>query len=80
MLRNGKHIEKIYTGANFNHITKYIDNINSRFNVNFYHLSNTTNSRENQCHEMLNISSLLKKMISEGAIFNNEVKYLYLSQ
>ena len=35
MLRNGKHIEK----ANSNHITKYIDNINSRFNVNLYYLS-----------------------------------------
>ena len=28
-----KKIENIYTGANFNHITKYIDNINCCFNV-----------------------------------------------
>ena len=42
---NGKHIEKIYTGANLNHITKYIDNINSRFNVNFYYRSNKTYPR-----------------------------------
>ena len=41
MLRNGKHIEK----ANSNHITKYIDNINSRFNVKSYYLSNMTNPR-----------------------------------
>ena len=45
MLRNVKHIEKIYTGANFKHITKYIDNINSCFNVNFYYLLNKTNPR-----------------------------------
>ena len=45
MFLNGKHIEKIYTGANFNHITKYIDNINSRFNVNFYYRSNKTYPR-----------------------------------
>ena len=45
MIKNGKHIEKIYAGANSNHITKYIDNINSRFNVNLYYLSNKTNRR-----------------------------------
>ena len=45
MMRNEKHIEKICTGANFNHITKYTDNINSWFTVNSYHLSNKTNPR-----------------------------------
>ena len=38
-------IEKVYTGNNFNHITKYIDNINSHFNVYFNYLSNKTNPR-----------------------------------
>ena len=32
-------------GANFNHITKGIDNINSCIKVNFYYLSNKTNQR-----------------------------------
>ena len=45
MLRNGKKIEKLYTEANFNHITKCIYNINSRFNVNFYYILNKTNPR-----------------------------------
>ena len=43
MMRNEKHIENINMGANSNHIIKYIDNINSFFNVNFYYLSNKTN-------------------------------------
>ena len=35
----------MYTGANFNDIIKYIENINSCFNVNLYYLSNKTNPR-----------------------------------
>ena len=40
-----KNIENIYTGANFNHITKYIDNINSPCSVSSYYLLNKTYSR-----------------------------------
>ena len=45
MMRNGKNIEKIYTETNFNHITKYIDNINNRFNINLDYLSDKANPR-----------------------------------
>ena len=39
----GKYGCLFYIGTDFNHITKYMDNINSHINVNFHYLSNVTN-------------------------------------
>ena len=38
-------IKFLYTGANFNYISKYNDSINNHINVNFHYLSNETNPR-----------------------------------